>query len=112
MSKAFKWTVPDRFSLMAQTIVVKYVDDLVYEEQRVGKTSNERSTIKLQRPSHSEYITQDSAEIAFFHEFLHHVFQVTGLDERFSDEEEMETMIDLCARMMHQLVEDAEIDEQ
>lgn len=109
MSKAFQWEIPDYFYLMAQKVVVEWVDDLIYEQNQIGKTSNPRGVIKLQKPDKSEYITQDNTEIAFFHEFLHHVFQVTGLDERFDDEDDMETMIDLCARMMHQMVEDARV---
>lgn len=109
MSNAFEWMIPDYFYIMAQKIKVKFEQNLISEEGRIGKTSNSRGLIKLQENNEQTETTQDNVEIAFFHEYYHNVFQVIGIDQRYVDDEELERDIDLMARMHHQLLESGRI---
>lgn len=112
MKQAFNWNIPDLFYIMAQRIDIRFISNLVSEEERIGKTSNSRGVIKLQESNNQTETTQDNIEIAFFHEFYHHVFQVVGIDQRYSDFEEMEKDIDLIARLHHQLLESGQIKDE
>lgn len=96
--------IPKRFNLHGQTITVRYADDLIHKEDRVGGAYYRDSIIKLQADSQSTPRSREQIEQNFCHELTHFILDQMGEPRLRSNEK----FVDLFANLLHQALNTAE----
>lgn len=89
--------IPKRFKLHGITIEVELVDNLLYDEDRVGQSLYRNNKIQIQKSTDSHPISPDRMLRTFYHELVHWILMESN-HNRENDEAEVE----LFAALLHQ----------
>lgn len=92
--------IPNKLSLAGIDIKVKYVENMITEEERVGRTDFEGQVISLA----SNVRGTDVQMQTFIHELVHYILYVQGKMELSKDEE----FVDGFAHLLWQAIKQTE----
>ena len=100
--------IPQRFTLLGQTITVVYQNDLYFKQDRFGEAVYRKNEIVLQSPSAEVPITKEQVEQHFFHELVHFLFAFGGEDGFDPPLHEQEYLVDRIAGLLQQALKTSE----
>lgn len=106
-----KVKIPTKFKLFGMTIHVHYDPKLLFEDGSHGQAKFKTMEIILQSPTEGAPINQKLVEHSFFHELVHHIFDLAGDDNIQPSLSSREYLVDRVAGLLHQAFATAEYDE-
>jgi hypothetical protein len=98
--------IPSSVQLHGLTIPTKYSDDLVAEDDCIGKAKYRTGIIVLQRRLKGVPFPRPQQEQTWCHELVHHILEQMGEEELRQNEKH----VDLFAQLLHQALSTAKYD--
>lgn len=95
--------IPRQFSLMGQTIIVEYSDELVSKKDVYGSTEYLENKIVLQPRVAGCDIPLSQIEQSFLHELVHWIFRILKRDDL-----QNEALVEQVSGLLHQMFKTAE----
>ena len=104
--------IPTKFKLLGRTINVVYSPTLINDKNLLGQAKYDDRLIVLQSDEKGMPISQELLEDTFFHELIHHIFNIAG-DSKFDPPlSKREFLIERVAGLLHQAFVTAEYEKK
>ena len=102
--KTTQLQIPISFYQYAQHITVEWCQDLAQTQGAVGEELKWTNRIRLQPDCPSYHRDKEAMEQAFFHEYVHKMFDFAGREDLSADER----LVDICGHLIHEMLATAE----